>query len=49
MPDSSEIPPEQLATIKPLVDQALLAFRRAVAEMPPETPMAVEYFPDDHR
>jgi hypothetical protein len=44
-----EIPPEQLAAIEPLVAETLAAFRRAVAEMPADTPPAVEYHADDHR
>lgn len=44
-----DIPPEQLAAIQPLVDDTLAQFRRAVADMPPDTPMAVEYRADDHR
>ncbi|HZU24882.1 MAG TPA: hypothetical protein VFA04_05130 [Bryobacteraceae bacterium] len=49
MPDSPEIPPEQLAAIEPIVRETLTAFRRAASEMPPDTPMAVEYRADDHR
>jgi len=39
----ADIPPEQLASIEPIVEDALAILRRAVAEMPVDTSPAVHY------
>ena len=38
-----EIPAEQVRELQPIVDETLAALRRAVGQMPVDTPPAIDY------